>query len=218
MFVSCRQASEGEPFEPRASNRNVTGPRSAGIKDDVEAASDARAVLGARASDMLDFGGIGLNCKIGHGSECNGMMMTELTLPRCNAASTFSQDGRAAGVTFKRLSRSTRYERGNLRDVNKVSRCGVLLNPGYDDTSRSSRSTSVPFPSSSLNEAVLEPSDPGWSPCDAQWYGRRKKISLCKIMPRDHISDFESVGGRVRFGRMGSDSGELYSRLGDNVS
>jgi len=42
---------------------DVTGPRSAGIKDDVEAASDARAVLGARASDMLDFGGIGLNCK-----------------------------------------------------------------------------------------------------------------------------------------------------------
>jgi hypothetical protein len=96
------------------------------------------------------------------------MMLTELTLPRCNAASTFSQDGRAPGVTFKRLSSSTRYERGNLRDVNRVSRCGVLLNPGYDDTSRSSRSMSVTFPSFSLNEAVLEPSGPGRSPRDAQ--------------------------------------------------
>ena len=39
----------------------VIGPRSAGINDDVEAASDARAVLGAKASNMLDFGGMGLN-------------------------------------------------------------------------------------------------------------------------------------------------------------
>ena len=43
----------------------VVGPRSAGISDEVEAASDdARAVLGARASDMLDFGEIGLNCEL----------------------------------------------------------------------------------------------------------------------------------------------------------
>ena len=34
-------------------------------------------------------------------------------------------------------------------------------------------------------------------------------------MPRDHISDFESVGGRVLCGGTGSDSGELYSRLND---
>lgn len=38
------------------------GPRTTGINDEVEAASDASAVLGARASDMLDGGGIGLNC------------------------------------------------------------------------------------------------------------------------------------------------------------
>ena len=68
------------------------------------------------------------------------------TKPRCNAARTFSQDGRAAGVTFKRLSSSTRYERGSLRDVNRVSSRGVLLNPGYDDTSRSSRSVSLSLP------------------------------------------------------------------------
>jgi hypothetical protein len=43
----------------------VIGPRSAGISDEVEAASDdARAVLGARASDMLDFGVMGLNCEL----------------------------------------------------------------------------------------------------------------------------------------------------------
>lgn len=41
----------------------VIGPRSAGINDEVEAASDARPVLGERASDMLDFGGMGLNYK-----------------------------------------------------------------------------------------------------------------------------------------------------------
>jgi hypothetical protein len=35
-------------------------------------------------------------------------------------------------------------------------------------------------------------------------------------MPRDHISDFESVGGRVLCGGTGSDSGELYSRLDGN--
>ena len=40
-------------------------------------------------------------------------------------------------------------------------------------------------------------------------------MSLCKIMPSDHISDFESVGGRVLRGGTGSDSGELYSRLDD---
>jgi len=34
----------------------VIGPRSAGINDEVDAASDARPVLGERASDMLDFG------------------------------------------------------------------------------------------------------------------------------------------------------------------
>jgi hypothetical protein len=39
------------------------GPRSTGINDDVEAASDGRAVLGARASDVLDLGGMGLNCR-----------------------------------------------------------------------------------------------------------------------------------------------------------
>jgi len=118
----------------------VVGPRSAGISDEVEAASDdARAVLGARASDMLDFGVMGLN------------------LPRCNAARTFSQDGRAVGEAFKRLSSSTRYERGSLRDVNRVSSRGVLLNPGYNDTSRSSRSMSVPFSSSSFWDVISEP-------------------------------------------------------------
>ena len=39
----------------------VIGPRSTGINDEVVAASDARPVLGERASDMLDFGGMGLN-------------------------------------------------------------------------------------------------------------------------------------------------------------
>jgi len=117
----------------------VIGPRSAGINDEVAAASDARPVLGERASDMLDFGGMGLN------------------FPRCNAASTFSQVGRAAGETFKRLSRSTRYERGNLRDVNNVSRRAVLLNPVYDDTSRSNRSVSLPPSSSSLRDSASVP-------------------------------------------------------------
>ena len=122
---------------------------------------------------------------------------TRLTFPRCNAARTFSQVGRAAGETFKRLSRSTRYERGNLRDVNSVSKRAVLLNPGYDETSRSSRSVSSPLSSSSLRDLASEPSSPGRSPYAAQRYGRRKKISLCRIMPRDHISDFESAGGSV---------------------
>jgi hypothetical protein len=40
----------------------VIGPRSAGINDEVEA-SDARPVLGERASEKLDFGGMGLNYK-----------------------------------------------------------------------------------------------------------------------------------------------------------
>jgi hypothetical protein len=40
----------------------VVGPRSAGINDEVDAASDdALAVLGVRASDMLDFCGMGLS-------------------------------------------------------------------------------------------------------------------------------------------------------------
>jgi hypothetical protein len=43
-------------------------------------------------------------------------------------------------------------------------------------------------------------------------------MSLCRIMPRDHISDFESVGGRVLCGGTGSDSGEQYSRLSGDVS
>jgi hypothetical protein len=37
----------------------VVGRRGAGMSNDVEAASDVR--LGVRASDMLDFGGMGLN-------------------------------------------------------------------------------------------------------------------------------------------------------------
>ena len=41
----------------------VIGPRSAGINDEVEVASDARPVLGERASDMLDFGKMGSNYK-----------------------------------------------------------------------------------------------------------------------------------------------------------
>jgi len=116
------------------------GMRITGTNDEVEATSDgARVVLGVRASDMLDFGGMGLN------------------LPRCNAARTFSQDGREAGAIFKRLSSSTRYERDNLRDVNCVSSRGVLLKPGYDDTSRSSRSMSAPFPSSSSGDPASAP-------------------------------------------------------------
>lgn len=43
-------------------------------------------------------------------------------------------------------------------------------------------------------------------------------MSLCRIMPRDHMSDFESVGGRVLCGGTGNDSGELYSTLGRCVS
>jgi hypothetical protein len=43
-------------------------------------------------------------------------------------------------------------------------------------------------------------------------------MSLCRIMPRDHISDFESVGGRVLCGGTGNDSGELYSTLSGDVS
>jgi len=42
----------------------VVGPRRAGINEEVAAASDDdRADLDARTSDMLDFGGIGLNCE-----------------------------------------------------------------------------------------------------------------------------------------------------------
>ena len=69
---------------------------------------------------------------------------------------TFSQDGRAAAsATFKRLSSSTRYERCSLRDLNRVSSRGVVLNPGYNDTSRSNRPMSVPLPSSySLGDAT----------------------------------------------------------------
>jgi len=40
-------------------------------------------------------------------------------------------------------------------------------------------------------------------------------MGLCRIMPTDNIFDFESVGGRVLYGGTGSDSGELYSRLGE---
>ena len=107
------------------------GMRIAGTNDEVVAASDnARDVLGVRASDMLDFGGIGLNCERGMSTMRRAMdNEMEHTLPRCNAASTFSQVGREAGATFKRLSSNTRYERGNLRDVNCVSSRGVLLNP-----------------------------------------------------------------------------------------
>lgn len=43
-------------------------------------------------------------------------------------------------------------------------------------------------------------------------------MSLCRIMPRDHISAFESVGGRVLCGGTGSDSGEQYSRLDGDVN
>jgi hypothetical protein len=138
----------------------VIDPRSAGINNEVEAASDARPVLGERASDMLDFGGMGLNYKSIVSlceTDVGWSMMREHTFPRCNAARTFSQVGRAGGETFKRLSRSTRYERGNLRDVNNVSRRAVLLNPGYDDTSRSNRSVSLLFSSSSLRDLASEP-------------------------------------------------------------
>lgn len=42
----------------------VVGTRIAGTNDEAEAASDdARVVLGVRASEMLDFGGMGLNCE-----------------------------------------------------------------------------------------------------------------------------------------------------------
>lgn len=104
------------------------GRRSAGINEELAVVSDTPVVLEAR---MSDFGGIGLN------------------LPRCKAARTFSQDGRATGETFKRLSSNTRYERGNRRDAKSVSKRALVLNPGYDDTSRSSRSMSLPFPPSS---------------------------------------------------------------------
>ena len=127
------------------------GRRSAGINEEVAVVSDTCAVLEARMSEMLDFGGIGLNCKAKRTSHeaANSENARKRTLPRCKAARTFSQDGRATGETFKRLSSSTRYERGNRRDVKSVSRRGVLLNPGYNDTSRSSRSMSLPFPPSS---------------------------------------------------------------------
>jgi hypothetical protein len=78
------------------------------------------------------------------------MVGDDCTFPRCHAARTFSQVGLAASETFKRpssfkLQERTRYERGNLRDVNNASRDAVLLNSGYDDTSRSNRSVSFPF-------------------------------------------------------------------------
>ena len=41
----------------------VIGPRSAGINDEVEVASDARPILGERASERLDFGLMGSNYK-----------------------------------------------------------------------------------------------------------------------------------------------------------
>jgi hypothetical protein len=105
---------------------------------------------------MLDFGRMGSNYKPVVSlceTDVGRLVMREHTFPRCNAARTFSHVGLATGETFKRLSRSTRYERGNLRDVNNVSRRAVLLNPGYDDTSRSNRSVSSAFSSSSLRLA-----------------------------------------------------------------
>ncbi len=60
---------------------DVIGPRSAGINDEVEAASDPRPVLGERASEMLDFGRIGSNYRTVVSSGENGgrMMMKEET-------------------------------------------------------------------------------------------------------------------------------------------
>jgi len=79
----------------------VIDPRSAGINDEVKAAAHACPRPGRKWSDMLDFGGIGLD------------------FPRCDAARTFSQVGCVAGEKSNRLSR---YVRGNFRDVNNVSR------------------------------------------------------------------------------------------------
>lgn len=45
---------------------NDVGRRSAGTNEEVVVVSDTCGVLEARASEMLDFGGIGLNCKASH--------------------------------------------------------------------------------------------------------------------------------------------------------
>jgi hypothetical protein len=93
--------------EMRVAVKSSVCEGSTGINDEVEVASDARPVLDERASDMLDFGGMGLNykpvvslCETAVGWS----MMREHTFPRYNAARTFSEVGRAAGKAFKRLS------------------------------------------------------------------------------------------------------------------
>lgn len=80
--------------------------------------------------------------------------------------------------------------------------------PVYARTSLSSWSD-ISFPSrlescSTLSEALL--------------YGKRRKRSLCKIIPRDHMSDFESTCCSCPVEGEGNDSGEVYSRLCERMS
>jgi hypothetical protein len=146
------------------------------------------------------------------------------TLPLRIALDTRSHDGLPGGATFKRLSSNTRYALGRWRVSNAAASPDVALNlkcipfelgakveeqekyPGYSSTSFSSRS-SLSFSRSALIGSPLA------SPSEAYRYGSLKKRSLCRIMPRDHISAFESICCSSPVRGDGSDSGEVYSRL-----
>jgi hypothetical protein len=99
---------------------------------------------------MLNFSGMGLNYKLVVRlceTDVGWSVMSEHTVPFQGA--TRRRPSRKLALQPERHSRGlqerTRYERGNLRDVNNTSRHAVLLDSGYDDTSRSNRSVSFPF-------------------------------------------------------------------------
>lgn len=107
--------------------------------------SDIHPVMGERASDMLNFGRMGLNyrlvvrlCETVVGWLVMGEHTFRGATRRGPSRKLALQPVRHSGGSQE----STRYERSNLRDVNNVSKHAVLLNSGYDDTSRSNRSVS----------------------------------------------------------------------------
>jgi len=106
----------------------VVGPQRLGINEEVAAASDNdHANLGVRTFHMLNFGRIGLNCEA---LACAPMSRkgqwgaNMYLVPRCNIVGTFLQDGHAS-VMFKRLSSSTRYKQGSLRNMNSTFEPGI---------------------------------------------------------------------------------------------
>jgi hypothetical protein len=92
------------------------GTRIAGTNDEVEAASDdARVVLGVRASDMLDFGGMGLNCKPVMSTVRNERWMTKQNTP-CLGATRL-------GPSRKMAARPVQYSKGSrvARDMGAIT-------------------------------------------------------------------------------------------------